>query len=98
MKFNLNTYLGMVKEAMAGKARRYRDHTDYTPLDNAIKGDSIAVRYGDESQTWAQLCEEIPSVQGVLNEALDFRERIFKESNEFKLSELWTDNEVKKEI
>jgi hypothetical protein len=74
MKFNLNTYLGMVKEAMAGKARRYRDHTDYTPLDNAIKGDSIAVRYGDESQTWAQLCEEIPSVQGVLNEALDFRE------------------------
>lgn len=47
---------------------------------------------------WKKLSKLFNGDTKTINQALDFRERIFKESDEFKLSELWTDNEVKKEI
>ena len=89
MIFNLQTYINMTKEAMAGKARRYRDETKWCSIEDAVKGTETALVYKDGSgvQTWEELKKEIPSTEGILYEIL-----AFKAKTQARLMERYGDN------
>ena len=75
--FNLQHF--MVKEAMGAKQYRYRDQTHWNRLDDVVQGHGEAVEeIGADGQTiqrkdWKTLKTEIPSLNGVLYEILNFK-------------------------
>lgn len=68
MKFNLSQFR---KEAMGAIWQRNRLAMKWSLLEDAIKGNAIALGgQGEEAVTWAQLVSENESIGGLLNEAL----------------------------